>query len=64
MQSSSESQDSLLSHAVSQLSSYNCISDPLTCTTNNFLAAYSLKSTESQTYASTWGGTPLCNTGK
>lgn len=55
MQSSSESQESLLSHAVSQLSSYICISDPLTCTTNNFLAAHSLISTEPQTYTGTWG---------
>jgi len=64
MQSSSESQESLLSHAVSQLSSYICISDPLTCTTNNFPAAHSLISTELQTYTGTWGGTPLRNTGK
>jgi len=61
--SSSESQESILSHAVSQLFSYICISDPLTCTTNNFLAAYNLKSTELQTYTGTWGGggPPFCN---
>jgi hypothetical protein len=55
MQSSSESQESLLSHAVSQLSSYICISDPLTCTTSNFLAAHSLIPIEPQSYTGTWG---------